>query len=88
MRQNYPEYTVVEFCALFVSQQAYYLAYHKATRTSITHSVVLKLVSEFRSSIPMLEARKLLYLLIPKMEKHQIKMGKDQFYDLLRFHGL
>lgn len=50
--------------------------------------VVLKLVSEFRAEIPMLGTRKLLFLLIPEMEKHQIKMGRDLLYDLLRFHGL
>jgi putative transposase len=89
MRQNHPEYTLVEFCALFgVSRLAYYLAHHKAARTSIAHSVVLKLVSEFRSSIAMLGTRKLLYLLFPEMEKHDRKMGRDQLYSLLRFHGL
>jgi putative transposase len=89
MRQKRPEYTLVDICALFgVSRQAYYLAYHKAARTSIAHMVVLTLVSEFRAAVPMLGTRKLLHLLIPEMEKHEIKMGRDLLYDLLRFHGL
>ncbi|WP_429265339.1 IS3 family transposase [Mucilaginibacter sp. 3215] len=36
----------------------------------------------------MLGTRKLLHMLIPEMEKHEIKMGRDLLYDLLRFHGL
>ncbi len=76
-------------CALFgISRQTYYLAHHKAARTSIAHMIVLSLVSEFRSAIPMLGTRKLLFLLLPEMEKHDIKMGRDLLYDLLRFQGL
>lgn len=79
----------MDICALFgVSRQAYYLAHHKAARTSIAHMIVLALVSEFRAVMPMLGTRKLLYLLVPEMEKHKIKMGRDLLYDLLRFHGL
>lgn len=89
MRQKLPGNSLVEFCALFgVSRQAYYLAHHKAARTSIAHMVVLTLVGEFRAAIPMLGTRKLLFLLIPEMKKHDIKMGRDLLYDLLRFHGL
>lgn len=36
----------------------------------------------------MIGTRKLLFMLIPEMEKHGIKMGRDLLYDLLRFHGL
>jgi putative transposase len=89
MRQKRPDYTLVDFCALFgVSRQAYYLAHHKAARTSIANMVVLTLVGEFRAAVPMLGTRKLLHMLMPEMEKHNIKMGRDMLYDLLRFHGL
>lgn len=89
MRQKRPEYPLVTVCALFgVSRQAYYLAHHKASRTSIAHMVVLTLVGEFGAAVPMLGTRKLLHMLIPEMEKHEIKMGRDLLYDLLRFHGL
>ena len=36
----------------------------------------------------MLGTRKLLYLLLPEMEKHNIKMDRDLLNDLLRFNGL
>ena len=50
--------------------------------------LVLTLVEELREEIPMLGTRKLLFMLLPEFEKHGIKMGRDQLFDLLRFHGL
>jgi putative transposase len=89
MRQKLPGITLVTFCALFgVTRQAYYDAHQHANRTSIAHMVVLVLVGEFRALIPMIGTRKLLFMLIPEMEKHDIKMGRDLLFDLLRFHGL
>jgi hypothetical protein len=37
--------------------------------------VVLTLVGEFCFTVSMLETRKLLHLLIPEIEKYEIKMG-------------
>lgn len=36
----------------------------------------------------MIGTRKLLFMLVPEMEKYGIKMGRALLYDLLRFHGL
>jgi putative transposase len=76
-------------CALFgVTRQAYYEAINHATKTSIAHMIVLTLVKETRSDMPLLGTRKALFLLSPEFLKHGIKMGRDQLFDLLRFHGL
>ena len=89
MRQKLPGTTLVDFCALFgVTRQAYYDAHQHANKTSIAHMVILVLAGEFRALVPMLGTRKLLFMLIPEMEKHKIKMGRDLLFDLLRFHGL
>jgi putative transposase len=89
MRQKRPSCSLNSFCALFgISRQAYYQAHQQAAKTSIANIIVLKLVSEFRAMIPMIGTRKLLFMLVPEMEKHGIKMGRDLLYDLLRFHGL
>jgi putative transposase len=89
MRQKSPGITLVTFCALFgVTRQAYYDAHQHANVTSIAHMIVLALVGELRALVPMIGTRKLLFLLIPEMEKHDIKMGRDMLFDLLRFHGL
>lgn len=50
--------------------------------------IVLTLVKEFRADMPLLGTRKLYYLLTPELQKHGIKIGRDQLFDLLRFHGL
>lgn len=50
--------------------------------------IVLTLVKELRSTMPMLGTRKLLFLLLPELKKHGIKLGRDQLFELLRFHGL
>lgn len=38
--------------------------------------------------MPMIGARKLLHELANQLQDHGIKMGRDQLFDLLRFHGL
>ena len=89
MRQTHPHTSLGELCALFgVSRQAYYDASRHAEKTSISNMVVLTLVKEIRSQMPLLGTRKLLYILEPKLIEHDIKMGRDQLFDLLRFHGL
>lgn len=89
MRQKHPRESLGTLCALFgLTRQAYYEASVHSEKTSIAHMIVLTLVKDIRSRMPLLGTRKLLYLLDPELEKHSIKMGRDQLFDLLRFHGL
>jgi transposase InsO family protein len=89
MRQSHPNESLARLCALFgVTRQAYYEGQLHENRTSIAHMIVLTLVKELRDGIPMLGTRKLLFMLTPQLEKHGIKLGRDQLFDLLRFHGL
>jgi len=89
MRQKHPRQSLGNLCALFgLTRQAYYEASAHAVKTSIAHMIVLTLTREIRSEMPLLGTRKLLYLLEPELEKHNIKLGRDQLFDLLRFHGL
>ncbi len=50
--------------------------------------VVLALVDKIRKDMPLIGTRKLFYLLEPELAEHGIKMGPDQLFDLLGFHGL
>jgi putative transposase len=50
--------------------------------------IVLRLVSDLRASMPMIGTRKILFKIEPMLKEHGIKMGRDQLFDLLRFHGL
>lgn len=89
MKQSHPNISLQRLCLLFgVTRQAYYEAQLHENKTSIAHMIVLTLVKELRSNMPMLGTRKLLFLLTPELKKHGIKMGRDQLFDLLRFHGL
>ena len=50
--------------------------------------IVLRLVQDLRASMPMIGTRKTLFKIEPMLKEHGIKMGRDQLFDLLRFHGL
>ncbi|SEI70135.1 Transposase InsO and inactivated derivatives [Dyadobacter koreensis] len=89
MRQKHPEESLGSLCELFgVTRQAYYDAAEHEKKTSIAHMLILSLVREYRSNIPFIGTRKLLFLLIPDLKQHGIKIGRDQLFELLRFHGL
>jgi len=89
MRQSHPNEGLARLCTLFgVSRQAFYEAQIYESKTSIAHMIVLTLVKELRDEIPILGTRKLKFMLTSELEKHGIKMGRDQLFDLLRFHGL
>ncbi|MCE6989817.1 IS3 family transposase [Dyadobacter sp. CY323] len=89
MRQKHPEESLGSLCELFgVSRQAYYDAAEHEKKTSIAHMLVLSLVKEYRSDIPLIGTRKLLFMLVPDLAQHGIKIGRDQLFELLRFHGL
>lgn len=89
MRQSHSYVSLGDLCALFgVTRQAYYDAIRHSEKATIANMVVLTLVKEIRSQMPMLGTRKLMYLLEPKLIEHGIKMGRDHLFDLLRFHGL
>ena len=89
MRQKHPKESLGSLCELFgVTRQAYYDASEHEKKTSIAHILILSLVRGYRDDIPMIGTRKLLFLLIPELELHGIKIGRDQLFELLRFHGL
>jgi len=76
-------------CALFgVTRQAYYESMEHFKKTSIAYMIVLTMIRETSDEMPILGARRTYFLLKPKFIKHGIKMGRDQLFDLLRFHAL
>ncbi len=50
--------------------------------------IVLRLVKDLRDAMPMIGTRKILFKIEPMLKDHGIKMGRDQLFDLLRFHGM
>ena len=57
-------------------------------RRQLLEALVLTQVLEIRQEQPRLGGRKLLYLLAAFLEEHDIAMGRDRFFDLLRRHDL
>ena len=89
MRQKHKRQSLSVICGLFgVSRQAYYDAEKHYNKVTISNAIILALVKEFRAKIPMIGTRKLLHLMEPELEKHAISIGRDQLFDLLRYHGL
>jgi putative transposase len=84
----YGQYSVRYFCALFgKSRQGWYELIHHQSEQQLSDTLVLKLVAELRSELPRVGTRKLLHLLKPKLQEHQIRIGRDKLYELLGHHG-
>jgi putative transposase len=84
-----PNVKLETICQMYgKTRQAYYLQRSEDNKTSLAYIIVLALVAEIRKDIPRIGGRKLLHLLAPEFEKHHIKIGRDQLFDLLRVHGL
>lgn len=84
----YGQYSVRYFCALFgKSRQGWYELIHRQGEQQLSDTIVLKLVAELRSELPRVGTRKLLHLLKPKLQEHQIRIGRDKLYELLAHHG-
>lgn len=89
MRQSFPKAGLGRLCALFgVTRQAFYEAQIQERKTSIANCLVLGFVKHYREEIPLLGTRKLYHLIQPQLQSHGIKMGRDQLFSLLGFHGL
>ena len=68
-----------------ISRQAYYQQCQRERRQEQRDNLIIAFVREQRQKHPMLGGRKLLYLL---RQQTGIRIGRDQLYDLLRYHRL
>ncbi len=84
-----PKVGLVKVCGLFgITRQAYYNYFWKQQESTLEESIVLNMVNSIRESQPKLGGKKLYYLLGEDIRSHQIKMGRDAFFDLLARNGL
>jgi transposase InsO family protein len=70
------------------TRQAYYKQRAHKTHSELQGELVIQQVMDYRGMQKKLGTRKLHWLLQPFMKQHQISMGRDSLFDLLRFHGL
>ena len=85
----YPYSTKSVICELFGnSRQAWYENKKRQSHLQMQEVFILKQVKELRKAHKRMGAEKLHYLLKPDFEAHNIKYGRDKFFNLLGEHGL
>jgi putative transposase len=90
MKHDYPYISKEVLCRLFgKTRHAYYDHRWRQQDQSLKDDIILQLVHKIRTtSLPRLGTRKLLVLLQPELNSHQIKVGRDYLFDLLAEHKL
>jgi putative transposase len=90
MKQDYSYVSMEVLCRLFgKTRHAYYDHQWRRQDQTLKDDVILQLVHKIRTtSLPRLGTRKLLILLKPDLDAHQIKIGRDYLFDLLDEHKL
>ena len=89
MKMDYTHVGLARLCAWFgVTRQAYYQHFWSMTDYVIEEDIIVQEVLQIRKNHRWMGGRKLYEKLYPFMLEHQIKMGRDAFFDLLSYHGL
>ena len=71
-----------------ISKQAYYQRIAADKQKEQEQEIVLEEVAKIREKMPQTGTRKLYEQLQQALHKHNIKMGRDALFDLLRYKGL
>lgn len=89
MKENFKSVGLADLCSWFgVTRQAYYQSKKRVLQDLIEQEILLDRISNIRKDHKRLGGRKLFYKLEDFMNEHNIKMGRDAFFDLLREHNL
>lgn len=89
MRENFHHTGLAKLCGWFgITRQAYYQESWKEMNISTDTEVQIKEVLRIRKSHKRIGTRKLYEMLTPVRMDHNIKMGRDKFFDLLAAHHL
>jgi putative transposase len=89
VEQREPSRCTRELCSLLgYSRQAYYKNIKTYQQTALKSDVLLTEAIKIRKDQPRLGGRKLLYKLDGFMQAHQLRMGRDAWFDLLKVQGL
>jgi putative transposase len=70
------------------TRQAYHKRQQREEREAVRSELVVQEVARVRARQKRIGARKLLYVLRDFLGRHEIGMGRDAFFDLLREHSL
>jgi transposase InsO family protein len=89
MKENFTGISWADLCSWFgVTRQAYHQSKHRVLHELIEQEILIAEIMNIREDHKRLGGRKLFFKLDGFMKDHQIKMGRDGFFDLLRDHNL
>lgn len=89
MKENFKGISLASLCSWFgVTRQAYYQSKKSVQRDLIVQDVLIEKIIDIRKLHKRLGGRKLFFKLQCFMDEHNIKMGRDAFFNLLRDNNL
>lgn len=89
MKALYGHIGLERLCRLFgKTRQAFYDHSWRSSDQQLEEALIVELVRSVRSSLPRVGGIKLLYMLRDDFAKHNIGIGRDRFFQLLKKHDL
>jgi len=89
MREHYQQASLSTLCTLFgKTRQAYYEHSWHMANERLQEAMVVELAKQVRSTLNKGGGLKLLGMLKPELKAHNITMGRDRFFKLLRKHDM
>lgn len=89
MKQGFGGISFTEICRLFgKSRQAWYDTRQRDSGTRLEQQLILHWVADIRNVLPRIGVVKLYRMIKDKLVAHNMKMGRDGLFELLRKHGL
>ncbi len=89
MKTDKPTVQIQRLCTLLgVSRQAYYQYQKRKAQERLDEALILKWVHAIRKQHRFMGGRKLFKKIQADLEMHNIKLGRDAFFDLLKNHNL
>lgn len=89
MKDSFKVISLANLCSWFgLTRQAYYQSKNRFEKDLIEQEILLDKIGDIRKDHKRLGGRKLFFKLETFMHEHNIKMGRDAFFDLLRDNKL
>jgi len=89
IRSHYDDIALSKICSYAgKSRQSYYQGLNVRQARAIQCAIIVDLVKNERRIAKRISAKKLYIILKKELENHNIKIGRDKFYDVLRDNGL
>jgi transposase InsO family protein len=84
MKSDFPHIAMAKLCGWFgITRQAYYQQNQDDIQSTIEEELIIQEVRDIREKHPRMGGRKLYHLLLPFMQEHSIKMGRDALFTML-----